>query len=80
MRATRPSMPSQMHATRSAQRASLKRPSDDREIDVMPAHAAKDVTRFGTIARSGMRSERGSRFFRRLPLNLNLPILGFKSS
>jgi len=67
-RAILPSIPSQMQATSSARRASRKRPSDDREIDVIPAHAASDVTRFGTTARSGTRSGRGSRGRRRRPL------------
>ena len=40
----------------------------------MPAHAASEVTRFGTIARSGMRPGLSARGLRRLPLNLNLDI------
>ena len=55
-RATRPSMPSQMAATSSAHSAGRKRPSDDSEMDVMPAQAASEVIRLGTIARSGIRS------------------------
>ena len=65
----RPSMPSHTAATRSAQRAGMKRPSDESEMDVMPAHAARDVTRFGMSARTGILSDL-SRRRRCVPLNL----------
>ena len=70
--ATRPSMPSQTQATRSAQSADRKRPSEDSEIDVMPAHAASEVMRFGKIARRGILSSRRSCGLRRRLLSLNL--------
>ena len=62
--------------TRSAQIASLKRPSLDSDMDVMPAHAASDVTRLGTMALSGIWSALASRTRRLRPLSLNFPISG----
>ena len=59
-RAIRPSMPSQTQAISKAHNASRKRPSLAKAIDVMPAQAARDVTRLGTIARNGTRSARSS--------------------
>ena len=70
-RAILPSIPSHMHATRSAHSADRKRPSDEKDIDVIPAHAAIDVTRFGTIALSGTLSALASRGRLRRPLSRN---------
>lgn len=44
-----------MQATSSAHIACKKRPSDEKVIDIIPAHAAVDVTRFGIIILIGIR-------------------------
>ena len=70
-RAILPSIPSHMHATRSAHSADMNLPSDESVIDVMPAHAASDVTRLGNIALRGTLSALASRGRLRRPLSRN---------